>query len=381
MGGIRRPAGALFLLVLWAFLATPARCEPPPAGALEPPPPDAAAPWRVNPAFFARPAQLTAFPRCTDPFQIARGPAEIRDEFMLAQVRLTLPAVSPDVLPRGRWLLRLHQDSGTDFAFSQTGAAESPAADRRFLVDGERHTWEAQARRGFGGGLDAGIRVPVRWRGGGWLDGLVDWWHERFGFQDNSRGAFDPNRYRVEGRDAAFNAIDWPEQGWGLGNVELDARWEFLCPACRSGWRAAVIGRVGLPTGTGPYETGGVDLGLQAVAARQLGRRFDVYGGVGGTWFSEDTIQGIEYEPWRGHGFLAVEWRATAFLSVLVQTDASSRLVTNLVDYPALQWYLMVGAKADLGGGWRLTAGLTENFADQQSTSDVDFWTSLEVVF
>ena len=150
---------------------------------------------------------------------------------------------------------------------------------------------------------------------------------------------------------------------------------------CRSDWRAALIGRVGLPTGTGPYETGSVDVGLQAVAAKQLGRRFDLYGGLGGTWFSEDTVEGIEYEPLRAHGFLALEWRATSCISLLVQTDAASRLVTNLADYPALQWYVMVGGKADLGRGWRLTLGITENLLDQQSTLDAGIWTSLEVVF
>lgn len=336
---------------------------------------------RTNPAIFARPARRTVFPCCRDPFQIARGPVEIRDEFMPAQVRLTLPSVAPDALGQGRWLVRLHLDLGNDFGYSQTGAAESPTADRRFMIDGERFTAEAQVRRGFGRGLDAGVRVPVRWRGGGSLDGLIDWWHDLFGFANNGRDAFPKDLYRVEGRDAAFNDIDWPDEGWGLGNVELDVRWEFLRPASRAGWRAALVGRVGLPTGTGPYEAGGVDLGLQAVAAHQLGRRFDVYGGVGGTWFSEDTVRGIEYEPWRGHGFLALEYRPTAFMSVLVQTDAASRLVTNLVDYPGLQWYLQVAAKFDLGCGWRLTVGLTENLADQQSTSDVDFWTSLGVVF
>ena len=80
-------------------------------------------------------------------------------------------------------------------------------------------------------------------------------------------------------------------------------------------------------------------------------------------------------------GFFAVEWRATSTLSVLVQTAVASRLVTNLVDYPGLHWYVMVGGKLDLGGGWRLTAGLTENLADQQGNGDVSFWTSLEVEF
>ena len=55
--------------------------------------------------------------------------------------------------------------------------------------------------------------------------------------------------------------------------------------------------------------------------------------------------------------------------------------MTNLVDYPGIQWYLQVGVKADLGGGWRLSAGLTENLVDSSRRWTSGFWSSLEVVF
>lgn len=324
---------------------------------------------------------LSAGALCADPYETVRGPVEIRDEYLLSQPRLTLPAMGPDVLASGRWRIRMHLEGGNDFGSLYKLTEDKTDLDRRFFVDGERYTIDAQLRRGFGHGVDVGLRVPVRWRGGGWMDGLIEWWHTTFGFANNDRELHEQDQFIVEGRDEAFNELSWTEEGWGLGNVELDARWEFLRPARRSDWRAAAIARVGLPTGTGPYETGSVDAGLQLVAARQASRRIDLYGGVGGTWFSEDTLGGIEYEPFRAHGFFALEWRATPTLSVLVQTDVASRLVTNLVDYPGLHWYLMVGGKLDLGSGWRLTAGLTENLADQQSTGDVSFWTSLEVEF
>lgn len=322
-----------------------------------------------------------AYARRFDPFQVARGPVEVRDEFLLAQVRLTLPAVAPDPIPRGAWLLGFHWDWGNDFGFSQTGSAEAPYADRRFLVDGERHTLEARVRRGLGGGVDVGLRVPLRWRGGGILDGLIEWWHDTWGLANNSREEFYTDRYRVEGRDANMNRFSWDdEEGWGLGRVELDARWAFLRPSFRKDWRGAVVARVGLPTGTGPYETGGVEAGLQVVAAKQIHRRIDVYGGVGGTVFSNDSVRGIEYETLRGHGFFVLEWRPLSFMSLLVQTDVSTRLITNLVDYPGVQWYLQIGAKFDLGGGWRLTLGNTENLIDQQSTEDFGIWAGLEVL-
>jgi hypothetical protein len=142
-----------------------------------------------------------------------------------------------------------------------------------------------------------------------------------------------------------------------------------------------LIGRAGLPTGTGPFATGSVDLGLQLVAAKQLHRRWDLYAGVGGTWYSEKKIRGFRYEPLRAYGFLAVEWRPLRRWSVLVQSDMSTRLVDNVQDYPGFQWYLHVGAKYDLAPDTRLYLGFTENLVDQQSTVDIGIWAGLESRF
>src|SRR5262245_57421907 len=48
-----------------------------------------------------------------------RGPIELRDEWLLCQMRLTLPALAPDPLPSGRSRLRLAFDWGNDFGCSQ----------------------------------------------------------------------------------------------------------------------------------------------------------------------------------------------------------------------------------------------------------------------
>jgi hypothetical protein len=324
----------------------------------------------------ARPGSARFF--CCPPRDPARGPFEIRDEFLLAQPRMTLPAVSPDPLCCGEWFFRFATNWGNDFGWSQAGAPESPNADVRFMVDGEHRTYDLTARYGLTRTLGVGIRVPVHWRGGGFMDGIIDWWHETGGFKDNGRSEFATNQYRVLGRDAEFNDYSWPEKGFGLGNVELQGSWAFLAPRRRSDLRASLVGRVSVPTGTGPYETGSVDAGLQVAAAKQLGRRFDLYAGVGGTYYAKDSIEGILYEPWRAYGFAAFEYRVSPLMSLIVQTDASSRMITNLVDYPALQWYLQVGGRVDLSPRVQLFAGFTENFLDQNSTVDVGVWGGLE---
>jgi hypothetical protein len=301
-----------------------------------------------------------------------RGPVEVRDEWILAQPRMTLPAVSPDALPYRSWAIELYVNRGSDFGFDQSGPAEFPI-DRRFLVDGEHQTTELRARYGVMPRLSLGLRVPIYWRGGGFMDDIIDEFHSTFegiGFLDNGRPAFRSDQYRVNGRDAAGNAFSWDEKrGTALGNIELEAHWNIHKASRRSDWRTAWIMRAALPTGGDPYDSG-FDVGTQFVVAKQLGRRMDFYAGIGGTWFSDDTLDGIEYEPFRGHAFIALEYALTRSWSLIVETNAATRMVTSVANYPAESWYINVSTRIDLSRRVELYLGFTENLADQQGTVD-----------
>jgi hypothetical protein len=337
-----------------------------------------AAPSVARVATVRRPAR-SAFGRRTL-LADARGPVELRDEWLLAQPRLQLPYVSPDPLCDGEWAVRAYFNMGNDFGFNQTGPAEEPI-DRRFLVDGEHRTFLVAARYGITRTISVGATVPIRWRGGGFMDSIIDAFHEAtkgIGFLDNSRPAFVKDRIRVEGRDADFNRFAYTDNGTGLGNVELEGHWAFVMPKRETDWRASVVGRVGLPTGTGPYDVGGIDAGVQVVAAKRFARRFDAYAGIGGVWYQETEYFGFEYEPLHMAGFVALEWRPARTWSLLLQFDGSNRMISNVVLYPGIQTYVSLAAKIDLARNLRLELGFTENVTDQQSTIDFGVFAGLE---
>ena len=105
-----------------------------------------------------------------------RGPIEIRDDHLLAQGRLTLPAVAPWTVPAGRWSIEASVLWSNSFSWTQDVPGEKPA-ERLFLLDGETLTVATTLRRGLGPHLDIGLRVPLKHRGGGVLDGFIDAWH------------------------------------------------------------------------------------------------------------------------------------------------------------------------------------------------------------
>ena len=115
-----------------------------------------------------------------------RGPLEIRDDHLLAQGRLTLPALSPHTVRRGAWSLDVSVLWSNSFSWTQDVPGEEPE-ERRFLVDGEAVTLAADLRRGVGKDLDLGLRLPLKHRSGGRLDRFIDAWHRLFNLEDAAR--------------------------------------------------------------------------------------------------------------------------------------------------------------------------------------------------
>ena len=298
-----------------------------------------------------------------------RGPLPSRDEWLLAQPLLTLPATSPDPLPAGRYEARLDGDWGSDFAFVTTVGRAGPSLS--YFVDGEHRSAAVTLRRGLGRGLTLDVRVPVLWRGRGIMDGIIDFWHRTFGFPDGGRSLFPNNRLDVEARSPSGRPLSWQGRpGTGLGNVELAAEQVLFGRADPSGWRGAAVARLSAPTATGTFAGAGSAAGLQLVAAHPLGSRSDLYFGIGTTVFGPREVEGLSYPRTRPQGFLAFEGRLTRGWSVVVQLDAAARLVNGIESYPGTTAYLRVGSKFGLRRGWMLEGGITEGVKNMVALTD-----------
>jgi hypothetical protein len=303
------------------------------------------------------------------PPPLPRGPAEIRDGQLLAQPRLTLPALAPHTLAPGRYELRASVLWSNSFSWTQDVPGETPA-DRRFLVDGESGSLDLALRRGLARDLDAALRVVVHGRGGGTLDGFIDAWHRLFNLPDGDRPSFLRDAFRVEGQTTAGLPFAWnTDSGWGVGSVELEVRWR-VADGGTTGPSAALVARVLAPLGTGPYAADGAGGGLQAAVEVPLARRLDLFTGLGVTAQEPGPVRGVEYETTRLHGYLALEWRAAAWLSLIAETNAASRLATNVDSYPGTHWVVNLGGRMDLGPKTRLDVFVTENLLSQLSTTD-----------
>jgi hypothetical protein len=296
-----------------------------------------------------------------------RGPIESRDEFLLAQSLLTLPPLGAAVLPAGRTELRVDAETGNDF-----GLQAEPGGRREnvlFFVDGEHRTFAATVRHGLGRGWAVGARVPVHWRGGGWLDSVIDPFHGFFGFPDSGRSLYARGRLRVEGRESKGVPISWTGgEGTGLGAMELEVT-RALRAGTTGGPAIAIAVRAVLPTSTGAFEEGGRGGGAQALISQPLGGAFDLHGGVGASVLGPESRDGLAYARNRAQGFVALEWRPVPAWSALLQWEASGRLVEDVEAYPGFQLSLRIGSKVD-AGAWRFEGGFVEGIKDLDNTVD-----------
>src|SRR5262245_40957330 len=205
--------------------------------------------------------------------RLRRGPLESRDEFLLAQPELTLPAVTPDALARGRTRVRMAADWGNDFGYEKRRITNSNRT--LYLVDGEHRSAALQVDHGLTGAWSVHARLPVLWRGGGVLDGLIDAWHRLTGLPDSNRPLYPRNELSVIALDHTLQPLHWTAPaGSGLGGLELGTR--FSSPSRTAGWTTAMEARIQLPTGTAGYERRGVQVGVQGLAAATLGGCGDV---------------------------------------------------------------------------------------------------------
>jgi len=279
-------------------------------------------------------------------------------------------------VPSGRFELHVAALWSNSFSWTQDVPGESPK-DRSFLLDGETGSLDVSLRRGIGANADLGVRLVVHGRGGGSLDGFIDFWHRLVRAPNGNRPAFLHDAFRVDGRTTSGAPFSWDDAtGWGLGDVELDGRYR-LADGAGGGPSVALVGRVSLPTGTGPYDGTGFGAAGQVALDFPLGRRVDVFTGMGVTAQDPGPLRGIEYEPARLHGYAALEWRIARPLSLLVETNAATRLVSNIESYPGTHWLVNFGGKLDLGRRTRLDLFLTENIISQQTTTDFAIYAGL----
>lgn len=238
----------------------------------------------------------------------------------------------------------------------------------QYRVDTESRSFAVSAAWGIGQDTDMEIELPLRWRGGGVLDPLIDGWHQAFGMPRGRRDRVGDNEYDVSGYLDDGSEFDFADQGSVLGNPRFGVQ-HALWQGDNGG--ATLHGEVSIPGQTSSQTHRGID-GLLGASIWRNWSDLTGYAGLAVGAIGDRDLYGVEYKPLFVEGYAALEYPVLRKLRLSVAFWVGSSKISNVQDHPESFGTLDVGAKLP-GAGGVFEFLVRENPWPQEGSPDVAF--------
>jgi hypothetical protein len=241
------------------------------------------------------------------------------------------------------------------------------------LVDGESDTLRLSFDAALRGGWRYRLTVPVVRDSGGFLDGLIESWHQFFGLPRGDRVYYPKNQLdyfylRSGGRNISV-LLDHPQTS--VGDLSADAGWYAADDAARtvSFWAGvkAPTGSAARLTGDGAWDAAAWAHWAQRFARWQLAAEAGVLQPFGDEIFAGEAHRSAAFARFAATRSLDEAW------SLRAQLDGQSRRVDGDLRFLGQSLQLTLGATRRLRGRWRLEMGFSEDAA-VNTAPDVGFF-------
>lgn len=250
---------------------------------------------------------------------------------------------SPNLLGPGKRRWEASWTAANDFRRPGDGAVAE---------DYEVHRLGLLYREGFGEGLEWAVEVPWISRNGGFLDPVIDWWHESvLGWSDRRRNGTPFGGTSIQMPQGSFSG-----SADGLGDVSL-----FLSKSFGKG----VVGSVGLKLPTGNARqllgSGAVDVGAYVQAQFPVARKLRLHAQFGLVAQGKAT-ELEDSRPLIHQEGLALVWQANSRDAWIAQWQAeasSSRAFLRGSDNP--HRLITIGYKRKLSDRYNLDLFFSED--------------------
>lgn len=263
-------------------------------------------------------------------------PLGLRNEAALARA-FALPGLGETTLAPTRASVRLSFDIASEFV-------DESRADEVLLLDGETHRYALRVRRALGAHADWNLEIPVLHVGGGFMDAIIENWHDAFGLPNGGREDAPRDRYRYHYRRDGVVRFDTGDAGTALGDVLLGAGY-----ALRDG--LVLRGQLKLPTGDEDRLAGGnagAAVWLDGALPFAAGAPWSGFVAAGLSANEEGEVLPDSQETLVPFGGIGLELRLLPSLAVLTQLYAHAPLYGDS-DLAAFE---RPGVQFALGGRW-----------------------------
>lgn len=306
-----------------------------------------------------------------DAQQPSFGPLTWEEGSPLQRVAYTPMTETAEPLARGGWSVDVYN------GFSNVFEQDSASTHVLFL-DMERLTTAVTVRWGATASLEVGGRLALETTGEGFLDGVIEDWHDRWGFGQANRDRFPADSYRqllTDGDGTVY--LDKASATFGVRDVRAFAKWGVW--RAQDGRSLVSLRSVLRVPMAGPLEGNeNVDGAMMALWRQGMG-----------AWYAHGVV-GLSVSPatremeavLRGRsGFLTfgVERSLGSRISALAQLQLQSAQLRSF-DHRELDrapTNLLVGLAGRIGESWTWDAAFQEDVP--ADTPAVDFTLALRV--
>jgi len=296
------------------------------------------------------------------------GLPSISEQYPLYALHLSSRPESPRVLAIGESELSLSAP------WSNTAIIED-----RYTIDAETRSLALHAAHSFFSDLEFGILVPINWRGGGVLDGVIDDWHTIFGLPRGDRRRLKDGSYFIFGQNQDGSNMRLRDDGFSFGNPEIGAKY-LITPGSKRLPAFSYKMVMSLPGSKSGFGHDGIDLENELLSSKRFSSLV-LYAGLSEQWVSDTSVAGAHFLTNHIEGFIEAEYELNSWASLVLGTWSSSEVIRGLKGHPRYSLYLDTGAnfKVREGGIFRLF--LRENPGPPSGTTDITFFSELTQSF
>lgn len=331
------------------------------------------------------------------------GPVRIRDLTPFGILRLDfLPAHAVAATP-GTWAFEVNLSYQNTYAVSDNVAAylESRNGGRRaaltgedveairelpgdaYLVDLELGLYDLTAHYQFDQHWGGYLTIPVLSFQDGWYDGLIEDFHDEFGFSTANRQLLPRDDFQVVVSTDGGDLVALEPPSTGLGDPVFGVRYSLFERPRRWNVVLEAAGKFPWRSGDPFLSSGRADGGLQ-VSLQRFFDRNALYLSTSGVFMDgSDSPANPDLETWIPSAVAAWEFQLTRQTNGILQLYASPSVIQeSTVEELTRDKYLLTAGLQSERHGWFYRLALTENLANFENTPDVGVTLSVaKVVF
>jgi hypothetical protein len=285
---------------------------------------------------------------------VGLGPIVMRPQSPLTLFRVQPTPGTPEVLAPGQWQFGVFSSWNIYFAYEPG----------RYTIDAETLRFTLAATCGLDRRWDVGLNLPVSYRGGGVMDGLIEAVEKALGVPNMDRRRFPRDRYliRLHGPGGQVLERSGAASGWGLEDATLTLRYQIARgdeeePALTAGLLLK------LPAGRQDAlrSSAGFDFGLALSYGQRLGKRTHLYVNTAVIRYNSAEIAGIALHRVQASISACFEYRHSPRTSWLVQGMTLTAGAMHDGNLAKATYEITAGFKHLLSRQLLLEASLLEN--------------------